>query len=160
MKQEKFLNISDTDLDGHDIHSLLSQIDKRNQLRSINFSHNSVKQLGVSEKDPTYVIKTISSFIHYSDTLLHIDLGGLNLLHPQIVYLFKNGLRRSRTLLSCHFVGINVNNKKEYREFMDLLKAKTKQSIINPTINQAEYNEIFEKNKSKVELKELFADSI
>ena len=43
---------------------------------------------------------------------------------------------------------------------MDLLKVKTKQSVIDPTINQAEYNEIFEKNKSKVELKELFADSI
>ena len=116
--------------------------------------------MGVSEKDPTYVIKTISSFIHYSDTLLHIDLGGLNLLHPQIEYIFKNGLRRSRTLLSCHFVGINVNNEKEYREFMDLLKVRTKQSVIDPTINQIEYNEIFEKNKSKVELKELFADSI
>ena len=64
------------------------------------------------------MVKMISRFLHYSDNLIHIDLGGMNFLQNEVEYILKRGLRKSRTLWSCHFVGANLSPK----GLADLLK--------------------------------------
>ena len=155
----KFLDLSATNLNGNNIHDLLGIIDRFNFLRSVNFSYNSMKQVGGSEKSQHWGIRTLSDFIHFSDTLLHIDLGGMNFSQKELEYVILNGLRKSRTLISCHFVGAKNYGDKNYEVLMSLLKINTKNKF-NPVLDLEEYNSIFVKHKMVNNAKDAFADEI
>ena len=153
LKSLKFLDISATNLDGQDIYTILSKIDGENQLRPINLSYNTVKQINTNLSSPHSVVRKLAHFIHYSDNLIHIDLGGMNFMQTEIEHLFKYGLRKSRTLQSCHFVGAN-NSFKGFNSLLNILKIKPNQHHkYDPYINQNEYDLIFQGFKIQTETK-------
>ena len=161
----KSLDLSATNLNGHDIHELLSQIQRFNCLRSLDLSYNSAKQVGifnktaVDESSENNVIKTIANFIHFSDHLLHVDLGGLNFNQIELEYIVDRGLRKSRTLLSCHLVGANNFGDEQFQRLLDLLKVK-KPSSFGPRLKKRELLQIFANLKEVQESKEFFADGL
>ena len=100
-----FLDVSATGLNGNHIQHLLSSLSNINCLKSLNLSFNSVRVPGahiLSEKVDNStqgkVIQTIADFIHFSNMMLHIDLGGMNFHFFELAYIFERGLRKSRTL--------------------------------------------------------------
>ena len=99
------LDISSNRLKGAELTTLLTLIHKRNHLKSLNIAFNSSNNTGKLEgaKDP--LAQAISDFIHFSDTLLHISLDGMSFPFESSLYIAEKGLRKSRTLLSCHFAG-------------------------------------------------------
>lgn len=84
-----------------------------NSLKSLNLSFNSSRIPGnfisksIVQNSQLEVTDSIVDFIHYSDTLLHIDLGGMDFDFEDLTKIIQKGLRRSRTLLSCHLIGAN-----------------------------------------------------
>ena len=65
-------------------------------------------------------------FIHYSDSLLHIDLGGMEFDYEDIMSIISKGIRKSRTLLSCHLIGANNFGPAKFEGLMSLFKEKAR----------------------------------
>ena len=74
----QFLDLSATNMNGNDLNELLTIINRFNGLKSLDLSYNTVKQTKVIERPDNWVIKTLSTFIHFSGSLIHLDLGGMN----------------------------------------------------------------------------------
>mmetsp|Transcript_2384 Transcript_2384/g.3647 ORF Transcript_2384/g.3647 Transcript_2384/m.3647 type:complete len:190 (-) Transcript_2384:2208-2777(-) len=75
-----------------------------------------VRKLGFTE--------TLAKFLHFSDSLLHIDLSGLGLSPNSLKFILLKGLRMSRSLLSCHFSGINIHMDLDQATLDRLLKMR------------------------------------
>lgn len=155
----QFLNLSATNLNGHHIHELLTIINKFNCLKSIDLSYNSVKQLATTQNSDNWVIKILSNFIHYSDSLLHIDLGGMNHSQSELEYVMQHGLRKARTLISCHFAGANSYGKEHYQTLLEILNVRTR-GAFDPELDMAEYNSIFAKHRVVSDAKDVFAGGL
>ena len=104
-------------------------------------------------------MKSLSNFIHFSDSLLHIDLGGMNMSQKELQYIFAYGLRKSRTLISCHFVGANNYGDAKYNELLQILKIAPKNKF-DPILDPEVYDQIFLKQKMVNNAKDQFADEI
>ena len=48
----------------------------------------------------------LAHFIHYSNTLIHLDISNLPISTQSYMYIAKFGLRKSRSLLSCHMESV------------------------------------------------------
>ena len=94
LKTLYYLDISSNRVD---LNIFLKSILKNNNLRYLNIAYNNGSNNNFCQ--------TIADFLHYSNSLLHINLSGLNLKNIELVY--KRGLKKARTLLSCHFGGIS-----------------------------------------------------
>lgn len=93
-------------------------------------------------------MKEIADFIHYSDTLLHIDLGGMNFNFNDISYIFQHGLRKSRTLRSCHIVGANNFGPSKFQELCKILDSKGKfENDFGIKCNRELFKDLFAKKK-------------
>jgi hypothetical protein len=46
--------------------------------------------------------------MHFSESLIHIDISGLCFNYHAVHYIIRKGLAKSRTLQSCHFTGCNI----------------------------------------------------
>ena len=79
-----------------DLSPFITQIQSHNHLRHLHLGFNSCQPLKFTH--------TIAHYIHTSNTLLHINLSGLDL--KNVNYIYKKGIRKARTLLSCHLGGI------------------------------------------------------
>ena len=66
----------------------------------------------------------MADFIHYQDSLLHVDFGGMNLPYIDMEYLFYRGLAKSRTLRSCHLIGVANYGPKKFRELLKLINVR------------------------------------
>ena len=116
------LDVSATGLSGSNIHLLMTQLREYNCLKSLNLSFNCAKMPGIfKETNVGKAAESIANFIHYSDQLLHIDLGGMNFAFAETHHIFTRGLRKSRTLQSCHFLGITGFGSERYQELLSAL---------------------------------------
>ena len=153
------LDLSATGLDGYDIRELLSSSTDHNSLKSLNLSYNSARQPGVvTQADldgppEATAVTALADFIHYSDTLLHIDLGGMNFSFTELEHIFSRGLRKSRTLQSCHIVGANRFGAQKFEKLMQLLKIEqtSEYETFPATLDANKLEAVFEKSKSSAE---------
>ena len=105
------LDLSAAGISGQGIYILLKVLHQDNQLRSLNISENNIMQHfqhGCSHTcfdTEGNAVGKLAEFMHYNN-LLHIDIGNMNLSFDQMCHLITSGLRRSRTLQSCHMTGI------------------------------------------------------
>ena len=67
--------------------------------------------------------ETLSNYIHYSDSLIEIDLSCMSFDEYGLQYLFERGLSKSRSVLICHLRGLLIN-KKSLSELLKILKCK------------------------------------
>ena len=47
-----------------------------------------------------------ANFLHYSDSLLHFDMSGIEMTFDGYYHVVTRGVRKSRTLLSIHMSGM------------------------------------------------------
>lgn len=63
-------------------------------------------------------------FIHFHDNLLHIDLSGMDFRPHEATVVLKEGIGKSRTLLSAHLSGLNLQGEAVDRLLEQTLKIK------------------------------------
>ena len=120
------LDVSATHLTGGDISQLITALSNCYPLKSLNISFNSIKIQGSiqNKNKPSKVIQQIASYIHFQDNLLHFDIGGMNLNFTDMKYLFEQGLAKSRTLRSCHLIGVTNFGEEKFKELCDIIKIR------------------------------------
>ena len=77
----------------------------------------------------------------------------------ELQYVFAHGLRKSRTLISCHFAGANNYGEAKYDELLQILKI-AKKNEFDPILDSEVYDQIFSKQKMVNNAKDQFADEI
>lgn len=106
-------------------------------------------------------MKEIAEFIHYSDTLLHIDLGGMNFTFTDISHIFQRGLRKSRTLRSCHIVGANNFGPSKFQELRQMLDSRNKfENDFGIKFNKELLKDLFAKKKQAQNQSQFFAEGL
>ena len=106
-----YLDISSNKMSTSDLANFLNLLYQRNQLRSLNIGYNQTGSQKQTEKSELF-IETLCKFMHYSDTLLHLNLSGMEFSYESIIKVITNGLRKSRTILSCHLGGLMKQHNK------------------------------------------------
>ena len=81
-----YLDISSNRLNSTDLDQFLSLIDGKNHIRTLKIGYNSSETTGLSIDDDQFIY-TLSDFIHYADSLLHIDLSGMSFKLEKLIYL-------------------------------------------------------------------------
>lgn len=131
------LDISANKLDAKCLNAFLQQINRNNSLRYLNLSFNSASQKGEvlvkppknEFEDPIEVVKvhefftTLIDFIHYSDSLLVIDLSCMSFDFISAKHIVEMGLRESRVLITCLMKGLDVTGE-QYQELVRIIKNK------------------------------------
>jgi len=140
------LDISANKLDAKALNSFLKQIDRRHSLRYLNIGYNSASQRGEIKltkpkktldtkfvkpkaEEPIVEVKvlefssTLAEFLHYSDSLLMIDLSGLGFDFLSAKYVIEKGLRKARALTTCVMKGMSITQE-ERQEIIGALRHK------------------------------------
>merc|ERR1712167_114893 len=104
-----YLDISANKLTAGELTIFLSQIHRKEHLRTLKLGYNSSTSAGLAPDEPDPFIEELTGFIHYSDSLLHLDLSGMSFTFEALKELCSMGLRKSRTLLSCHMSGLGLH---------------------------------------------------
>ena len=162
------LDLSATGLNGHDICELLSSTTDHNSLKSLNLSYNITRQPGaltqadLDDLPEATAVTALADFIHYSDTLLHIDLGGMSFSFAELEHIFVRGLRKSRTLQSCHIVGANRFGEQKFNKLMKILKIEEEgnHEAFPAVLDTKKLEMAFEKLKQPLEGAQLFAGGL
>jgi len=74
--------------------------------------------LGAGELEDAF-----ASFLHYSDSLMHFDMSGIEMSIEGYFHVAERGIRKSRTLLSIHMGGMPLRQD-ELQELRQSLKVK------------------------------------
>jgi len=72
----------------------------------------------------------LAKFIHYSDSLVHLNLGSLNMSYSQLEVVINRGIRKSRTLQSVHFSGIKTGIYENEYSLIKRMLCKAQQNMI------------------------------
>lgn len=142
-----------------------NNINGKNNLKSLRCLFNSsqpttVKPATGKPKDEDQIgsiEEELSNYLHHSSTLLHINMSGMNFSFEQIKYIFSNGLRKARTLLSVHFSGYMLKDH-EMIELRKTLKVNTVSSQ-HPAIDTRILTRYKVAKSHQLQLKEIFGKS-
>jgi len=55
--------------------------------------------------------ETLCNLIHYSSTLLHLDISEMSLSFNQLLTIASKGLMKARTLHAVHMSGLGLNSE-------------------------------------------------
>lgn len=125
----EYLDLSDTGLNGQAIYVLLTSLFKQNQLRHLDLSENTLRQFGrfnASDQfqEEGHVVGKLAEFVHYSSSLIHLGLSNMGFTYKSLLYFIKEGLRKSRTLQSCHLTGADDFGEEKFEAVLRQLKVK------------------------------------
>lgn len=109
----------------------MSDVHGKNGLRSLNIGCNSGASSTRTLEEVSPLEKSLSDFMHYSSTLVHLDMSCLGLTFGAYKYIARNGLRKSRTLLAVHISGMGLLDREmiEFRELLKVTKSLSQRSI-------------------------------
>ena len=134
-----YLDISGNNFDARDLTIFMDQILKDNRLKWLSLAFNR------ASKESGNFVNLLNKFIHYSDTLMHIDLSGMGFSPEDCEEILKKGVKKSRTLLSAHLSGNLILN-----ESIDKLVRSDYCTPIT-AVDQNVYQQIFEVQKKAID---------
>lgn len=105
MRSLSYLDISGNNYDARDLTIFMEQITKENRLKWLSLAFNRA-----STANTFKFVNLLNRFIHYSDTLMHIDLSAMDFSPFDADDILHNGIGKSRTLLSAHLSGIQFGS--------------------------------------------------
>ena len=157
------MDISGNRLDAKDLTLFIEGIHRKNFLKWLNISFNQAHINGhANEEDPVGegFVDTLSKFIHFHDNLLHIDLSGMDFRPADAITILKEGIGKSRTLLSAHLSGLNLPKGQLDQVLEDTLKIKTKKSYNMVTVHQENLKAIFDDEKRILNQQDFYTEAI
>ena len=84
----------------------------------------------------------------------------MNFTFIDLEHIFEKGLAKSRTLRSCHFIGLNTHRDK-YHELIKYLKVKeNQQDDFCAKLDKEKLQALFEKKQTVADASEYFAEKL
>jgi len=154
-----YLDISANKLTAGELTVFLSQIHRKEHLRTLKLGYNSSTSAGLAPDEPDPFIQELTGFIHHSDSLLHLDISGMSFTFEGLQEIARWGLRKSRTLLSCHMSGLGLHEK-QLDEIREILKIKERTPTALKQIDHGQLRAIFSKTKKVQSKNDFFAGGV
>ena len=139
-----YLDISANKLTAGELTIFLKLIKRKEHLRTLKLGYNSSTSAGLAPDEPDPLIEELTGFIHYSDSLLHLDLSGMSFTFEGLKKLCSRGLRKSRTLLSCHMSGMGLHDP-QLNKIRQMLKIKERTPTALKQVDRGQLRAIFSK---------------
>ncbi|CDW84855.1 UNKNOWN [Stylonychia lemnae] len=108
----RLLDVSYNSLEFSLLNKLIEALSSNNklQLKYLDISYNFDSKTQ-QNKDLLTFNHVLSNYLKHNMCLQHLNISGMNLSHDQLIYIFKRGIKRSKTLLSVHTACNNISQE-------------------------------------------------